>query len=336
MSNLISWPETESEIYQPGTWVLYVFAGGLAAIGVVFLVFGGPPLPERWVWVARVISGSFLVVGCSAIAYGICQNRWPKVTRHAERNLLPGLPNEPVLEEGTMVHRRLKHELIETERGWEFRPAERIWRNDQRFLIGFGVPFLIVFSGILTYSFHSGMKNWLLACLTAIFVTLLCGGTALGIMGLILHSAFRRLAKLSIPKDSQDLELDVADPSVHHADNTIAGLNWSASKSRGRRQLAIPRDWIIAVQLCPWCYDQSDGGVQTVQGLLVLQSPRSKDYSRVPILLTSEFVSAAQIFRRLSDVLQVPYLFSADAAGWKAEVTRAKTRPPLKSGGSVS
>jgi hypothetical protein len=258
------------------------------------------------------------------------------MARHAERNLLPGVPNEPVLEEGTMVHRRLKHELIETERGWEFRPAERIWRNDQRFLIGFGVPFLIVFSGILTYSFHSGMKNWLLAGLTAVLVTLLCGGTASGIMGLIMHSAFRRLAKLSIPKDSQNLELDVADPSVHHADNTIAGLNWSASKSRGRRQLAIPRDRIIAVQLCPWCYDQSGGGEQTVQGLLVLQSPGSKDYSRVPILLTSEFVSAAQIFRRLSDVLQVRYLFSADAAGWKAEVTRAKTRPPLKSGGSVS
>jgi hypothetical protein len=49
-----------------------------------------------------------------------------------------------------------------------------------------------------------------------------------------------------------------------------------------------------------------------------------------------QYGCAARLMRRLADVLSVPYLFHADAAGWQQEEARAKTRPPLSSGCIVS
>jgi hypothetical protein len=50
-------------------------------------------------------------------------------------------------------------------------------------------------------------------------------------------------------------------------------------------------------------------------------------------LLTGDFVGAARLTQRLAQTLQVPYVFCADAVGWKTEETRAKNRPPLRAGG---
>ncbi len=66
---------------------------------------------------------------------------------------------------------------------------------------------------------------------------------------------------------------------------------------------------------------------------MVLASSDRAEYRRLPILLTGDFAGAARLMQRLARTLQVPYLFCGDAAGWKMEETRAKNRPPLRSGG---
>ena len=56
----------------------------------------------------------------------------------------------------------------------------------------------------------------------------------------------------------------------------------------------------------------------------------------MPLLLTNDFAGAARLMERVAATLGVPYLFSANADGWKAELQRAKVRPPLRAGGTIS
>jgi hypothetical protein len=70
-----------------------------------------------------------------------------------------------------------------------------------------------------------------------------------------------------------------------------------------------------------------------VQGLLVLASREEAVYRRLPILLTGDSVGAARLMQRLAYALHVPYLFCADAEGWRAETMRANGRPALRVGG---
>jgi hypothetical protein len=50
----------------------------------------------------------------------------PAHVRHAAPGVLPNVPQEPVVCEGSFVHGRLTHELWEDARGWQFRPAGRL------------------------------------------------------------------------------------------------------------------------------------------------------------------------------------------------------------------
>jgi hypothetical protein len=53
-------------------------------------------------------------------------------------------------------------------------------------------------------------------------------------------------------------------------------------------------------------------------------------YRRLPILLTSDFAGAAQLMEQLAATLRVPYLYCADADGWRTEARSATKRPPLR------
>jgi hypothetical protein len=70
-----------------------------------------------------------------------------------------------------------------------------------------------------------------------------------------------------------------------------------------------------------------------VQGLLVLAGSEAAPYTRLPILLTGDMPGAARLMRDLADALHVPYLFGADAAGWRLEEHRAFHRSRLQAGG---
>jgi hypothetical protein len=106
---------------------------------------------------------------------------------------------------------------------------------------------------------------------------------------------------------------------------------------KDKRRLAIPRELVAAVQLCPYKLVIAPREVAwAVQCLLVLASPVETVYHRLPILLTGDFVGAARLMQKLAQTLEVPYLFCADAVGWKTEKIRAKTRPPLRAGGTLT
>jgi len=205
-------------------------------------------------------------------------------------------------------------------------------------LIAFGIVFLTAFAGLLTWIFHRELNNagWAVSAICAIGGTVFCGVPAILLIGLLLRSGYRQLCRLSIPGNGDDLELDLPHTRESEKTDLAAGLRWTFVGETKRQCLAIPRELVSAVQLCPWHFVLQDGATDAVQGLLVLKRSPAGDYYRLPILLTSDVVGGARLLQRLATTLQVPYLFCADAAGWRAEGARAKTRPPLKHGGTLS
>ncbi|MDB5338785.1 MAG: hypothetical protein JWN70_4404 [Planctomycetaceae bacterium] len=334
-----NWQETESEVARPGLWFVYL-------IVIVFLLVGGSAcvqiargaVPGMPLWAGQLLAGAIVVNGCWMVIWAVSIKMWPVRILHATAETLPDLIHEPILQEGSTVHGRLTHELVEHDRGWEFRPADSIWRNDKRFLFGFGIPFLLLVSGILTWFWH-GTLGWILAGTCASLATLLCGGTCFTLMGMMLSASFRRLPKLSIPGDGTDLELDSSVGPQNVQPDLAAGISRIFAGGEERQKRLIPRDEVVAVQLCPWRFvaGNSRDNIITwaVQGLIVVAPAELGTYDRLPILLTSDFVGAAQLMQKLGAVLQVPYFYSADAAGWKVEKVRARSRPPLKGGGVI-
>jgi hypothetical protein len=206
-------------------------------------------------------------------------------------------------------------------------------------LPGFGIPFLIGFSGILTWVLHSEMHSagWLVSAACATIVTAACGGFVVVLIAMGLRSGYRHLAKLTIPRGGNSLELELAEAPDWQKADLAEGLKWWFLADTKRQRLSIPLEKVVAVQLCPWevavLMPRRRSTMWAVQGLIVLSASESAVYHRLPVLLTGDFVGAARLMQRLAHILQVPYLFCADAAGWKAEEMRAKNRPPLGVGG---
>ncbi|MBS0202193.1 MAG: hypothetical protein JSS49_04775 [Planctomycetes bacterium] len=326
-------------MYRPGRWLAF-------SIGIVFLVAGaigfvaiGGAVPFGMpFWIARAVFLVFAVLGCTVLAWAISSIISTVHVRHAAPDVLPNVPTEPVILEGSVVHGRLTHELIEDSSGWQFRPAQSLWRNDIIFLLGFGIPFLTLFSGILSWIFHGRqiVRGWTLSILCGISATALCGGSACLLIGMIMRSGYRRLCCLSIPRNGGELELDSAEePDPEEAD-LAAGLKWVILGKTQRQRLSIPRELVVAVQLCPWKFVAGSEIAWAVQGSLVLACSEEGGHVRQPLLLTSDFVGAARLMQRLGTTLHVPYLFCADADGWSAEEIRAKKRRPLRIGGMQS
>jgi hypothetical protein len=343
MTDITAWHEVESEVYRPERWfVLSVGTLFLLAGAIAFLTIGGVGPPGLRFWVAMLFTGVFALMGGTLAASALGSFISPARVHHAALDVLPNVPKEPVLCEGSVVYGRLTHELSEDAQGWQFRPAGHLWRSVKGLLFGFGIPFLVLFSGLLTWIFHSQLKlgGWALSAACGIFVAAVCGGSAFLLLGMIMRTGYRRLSRLTIPGNGNDLELDSPEElSAEEADLTVA-LRWVFLGETNRHRLRIPRDLVVAVQLCPWKYVVGDRYSRlttwAVQGLLVLASSEEAAYHRLPILLTSDFVGAARLMERFAHTLQVPYLFCADAKGWRVEKLRAKGRPPLRIGGSLS
>ena len=206
-------------------------------------------------------------------------------------------------------------------------------------MFGFGVPFLLSMSGLLAWVFHSQLEvgGWAIATVLGIGITALCGGTTFVLIGMMMRAGYSRLSRLVIPHNGNDLELDSPEEVIPEEGDLQEGLKWMFLGNTKRHRLCIPRRVVVAVQLCPWKYMvQSQSSKMTtwaVQGLLVLASSEEGVYHRLPLLLTSDFVGAARLMGRLATALHVPYLFCADAEGWRVEEMRARNRPPLQVGG---
>ena len=189
-------------------------------------------------------------------------------------------------------------------------------------------------SGVLTWHFHSQLKvgDWFVSALLAICLTAVTGGLCVLLIGMMFRASYRRLCRLTIPQNGDDLELDAAEAPIREERELTDTLRWFFVGDIKRQRLSLPRQLVVAVQLCPWNQVVRSTNC-AVQGLLVLGSSEQGVYHRLPLLLTSDFVGAARLMRILADVLHVPYLICADADGWKAEKARARNRPPLRSGG---
>jgi len=334
-----TWPEVESVVYCPGKWIALTLGTFFTLVGVIgFFTIGDAVPPGLPVWIGKLCTIPFALLGGIVLVWALWRIFLPVSIRHAVLTEWPDVPMEPVAREGSVLHARVTHELAQEAGQWEFRPHQHLWRNDLRSLIAFGIVFLTAFAGLLTWIFHRELNNagWAVSAICAIGGTVFCGVPAILLIGLLLRSGYRQLCRLSIPGNGDDLELDLPHTRESEKTDLAAGLRWTFVGETKRQCLAIPRELVSAVQLCPWHFVLQDGATDAVQGLLVLKRSPAGDYYRLPILLTSDVVGGARLLQRLATTLQVPYLFCADAAGWRAEGARAKTRPPLKHGGTLS
>ena len=138
----VIWQEVESEVYRPGLRLggsvatVFLLAG---AIG--FLTLGGIVPPGTRYWVVMIGAAALALLGVAMGVATLCVIIWPARVYHTSLDVLPDVPREPLICEGWIVHGRVTHELCEDAQGWQYRPSERLWRNDKRFFFGFGIPF---------------------------------------------------------------------------------------------------------------------------------------------------------------------------------------------------
>ena len=165
---------------------------------------------------------------------------------------------------------------------------------------------------VLSCVLHSllPLAGWAFSAVCGIVMAAACGGPVILLVGMMMSSGgYSRLCRLSIPRGAGDLELDTRDEIAPEKADAAEGLKCGFASETERHQLAIPRDLVAAVQLCPWKYTlaTTHSGRQytlAVQGLLVLASPDA-EYERVPILLTGDLVGAARLMEKLARTLHV-------------------------------
>jgi hypothetical protein len=211
-----SWREVESEVDWPRRWIGLAVLTSFLVIGVIGLLTIGQTAPDATTrWIVRAVMGGFALLGGACCPTALARVVSPARVRHAAPDVLPNVPREPIVVEGAIVHGRLTHELVEEPDGWQIRPASQQSQSDRRLLFGFGVPFLILFAGFLSWIFHGELNlgGWLAAICCGAIVTLVCGGSVFYLIGMLIRAGNRRLSWLSIPRNGAALELDsAADP----------------------------------------------------------------------------------------------------------------------------
>ncbi len=336
MSESSDWLEVESEVYRPGRW-LGLFAGTvfLLAGAIWHLAIGNVAPPNAPSWILESGAAVFTVFGTAVLVSATRGIVSPARVRHAAPSVLANVTREPVIRRGSVVHGRLTHELIESAHGWQFRPRPDLWRTDKGFLFGFGIPFLVLASGLLSWIIHRYLASWPLSIFCTIPAIAVSAGTALVVVSMLMRASYRSLCCLSIPRNGDDLQLDSPEEPDRNDPDLIAGLEWILPGETKNVRLLIPIQRIIAVQLCPWKYAVGGPGGKEItwadQGALVLASSPDVPSSCLPILLTSDFVGAARLMQKLADILHVPYLFSPMPTGGrrKRPVREAASRCEL-------
>jgi hypothetical protein len=334
MAQIHSWDEFESNVHQPGL-------GAGAIVGIVFMLVGpvfGVALWQHGVPPMLVVPIMGGVTICGVVVFGIAVRRviWPIVVRHAGPNVLSEVANEPVACDGTFVQSCLMHELWEGSEAWQFRPKQpRAGPRDILLLFCVGIPVVALVSWMVALNLHTfwHIANWFVAALYGTLITVIVGGALLFVIAKVMGAIRRGFATLTIPRDGGDLRLDIGGAPDFVDASLMEGLKWIRKSSKDADDLTIPRCLVAAVQLCPWkvtvVEPRSRSTMLTAQGLLVLASSEH-EYQRIPLLATLDVAGAARLMQRLAAVLQVPYLYHADAAAWKAEAVRAKSRPAVR------
>jgi hypothetical protein len=345
MPSTTAWREVESQIYRPGLWGLLVGSGFFFVVGgFSFLIPDDAPDGGN-LWIIYSLRLGAIAIGIAMLAWAAKCRFYPASIRYADPSVLPNVETGPVIFEGAAVHCVVTHDLVETDDAWKLLPSSRYRRRDKAFLFGVGIPMLLLLCASLTWKVHTDMNiekedaQGLFAALGANAPIMVGGAWPIFCFYMMFRCAPRKLSKLIIPKNGSSLELDeLAWPQPQKS-----GLEWIKwgflYKGDNRRKRVIPREILAAVQLCPWTYRNklSEGPTvgRAVQGVLVLKTPDHGGYQRLPLFLTWDYLGAAKLMQHLAQVLQVPYLFYADAAGWELEEERANNRPSLRMGGMM-
>lgn len=325
MINVGTWQEIDSRVHRSGVWPGFL-------LGMAFLVFGMAVFAEPAevaplgmpLWIIKAIAAYAATLGAVALVSLTVVCLVPVNVRHAAADVLPDVPSEPVIQEGTRVQRALKYELTRDGDAWCFRPAPNHGLRTLGFAVGFALGSLPVYWGCAIWAVHEYLPgcDWPTATRYGTWAA-----TALSVLTAIVCTIWTRrhdqtLCRLTIPMNGENLE--------------FCSTKSRGAKVAGQRQ-TIPRKLVIAVQLCPWKYvyalPRGKGTLWAVQGLLVLAAEGGDSYHRLPILLTVDMAGAARLMQQLAATLVVPYLYYADAAGWQAEKERAQDRSMLRYGG---
>lgn len=321
--------EITSEVRFPNRWVallggsVHLLIGAACAIPVILgsAPFGMPP------WAGLALASAAALLGISSLGWWIRETRRPARIRHAAPEVLPDVDRCPEKIDVPFYYVVLTHEMVGDGRAWEFRPRRRLWLGIIWSLFGFGILALGGISGILALMLHHGPGlAWPASILVAAIGSAPVIGFALLAIGILARSKHRYLCRLRIPRGEGDLEWDVA-REPHLGKVTPASyLAWASRLGIERDLRTIPRDRVVAVQLCPPAFEGGRlDGYQLedwmFQGLLVLARPAKGGYRRLPILLTSDLIGAARLMRQLADALEVPFLYNAnsDAGRWRTE-----------------
>ncbi|HEX7377220.1 MAG TPA: hypothetical protein VF278_08910 [Pirellulales bacterium] len=328
MTNVGNWPEIDSRVHRSGLWPAFL-------VGLVFLLLGMAVFAEPAevaplgmpLWIIQVIAAYAATLGAVALVILTVVCLVPVNVRHAAADVLPDVPSEPVIQERTWVQRALKYELTRDGEAWCFRPAPNHGLRTLGVAVGFALGSLPVYWGCAIWAIHEYLPgcDWPTATHYGTWAATCLSGLTAIVCTIWTRRHDQTLCSLRIPVNGENLE-------------------FSSTTSRGakaaRQRQTIPRELVIAVQLCPCKYVYSmprgKGTIWAVQGLLVLAAEGGASYQRLPILLTIDVTGAARLMQQLAATLVVPYLYDADSAGWQAEKERAQDRSILRHGGMRS
>ena len=125
-----------------GRWLALSVGTLFLLIGVFgFLTIGGVVPAGIPFWIVKLSTALFALFGGVILAWAIGSIISPAHVRHAAPDVLPNVPKEPVIREGSVVHGRLTHELWEDVHGWQFRPAEHLGETTRGFCLALEFPF---------------------------------------------------------------------------------------------------------------------------------------------------------------------------------------------------
>ena len=192
-------PEVESDIHRPGSWLALSVGACFLVAGVIGFLTIAPAVPPGFpFWFARFFTAIFALLGGVVTIWAIRASFVPIHIRHAGPDVLPNVSREPVICEGSVVHGRLSHELVEDAKRWHFRPVRHLWRDDKVFFLGVGIPMMVLFSGLLSWALHNQLHiaGWPLSILCGTLATFVCGVSVFFLMGLMQRAGYRRLCQL--------------------------------------------------------------------------------------------------------------------------------------------
>jgi len=331
------WNECTSRVHDPSLVLLFLFATVLLLAGV-----------GCGVLISRSESDSFgqivgYLIASIVTLFGVClfgvafKRSVPVEIRHAGIDVLPDLSREPICDDPLVyeMSAAFRYEIVQDRDEWRLQPDRKAINNMNRFIYGFLIAFLMSVAGVISWKFvEDGTMTWPVSLLVTYSVTFFMGALILAFFATIQEFREGKSFVLIIPENKSDIQI-VKQSQRSSTSSRTSSKRTIRSKVRDLHEpRTISRDSLCAVQLCAWKQKVIDDGDRVtslnLQAFLVLKNEIAGGYERIPILVFEEFFESARHMESLSVILDVPFIYCADAESWQAEIHNAKTRPPFR------